>query len=409
MEQIINSFLQTDWYKFTMANMIFEKNHSDINVKYVFINRSKNIDLGKFIDIPELKNQINFISNLKITNDELKWVRENSSFSTNFIEVLKNIDLNAPKISIVGDNGKFRGIEVTGRWIDSIWWEIYLLAIINQMFNQQYIKYFMKSDDLFNDHMMFKGISNIEYKIQELLKYPDIKFMEFGTRRRFSSNWQDYVIRRFKQEMNNQLLGTSNVYYAMKYNLKPLGTQAHELWMVYAALFNDDLEKVQKQLLDDWWDVYGVKYSIALIDTWGTDFFLKNFTKEQALKYQGLRQDSGDPIEIGEKVVKFYRDNNIDPLCKNLIFSDGLDAEKVLKIYNHFKDKIGVAFGIGTSLTNNVGVPNLSIVVKATEANGKGLVKLSDNISKAIGKPEDIEKYKKTIGYSSNFKEQPKY
>ena len=409
MKPIIKSLLDSDFYKYTMANMIYQKGYADVHVKYTFTNRTKSINLADYINPAELDSEFYSTQKLKFQDYELKYLSD--FFGKDFINAIQNIKL--PDVNVIRTsnsiNGKFAGIEVEGTWLNTILWEIYILSTVNEKFNKSFLEQNCSKNNIFNDNLYFKALENLQNTIKILNSEPGLRIIEFGTRRRFSYSWQEFVIAYLQRELGTQLFGTSNVNFAKKFGLEPSGTQAHELFMVYAALFNDDIEKAQKQLLDDWWEVYGFGYSIALIDTWGTDFFLKNFTREQALNYLGLRQDSGDPIEIGEKVVKFYRDNNIEPLYKRLVFSDGLDAEKVLNIYNHFKDKIGVAFGIGTNLTNNVGIPNLSIVVKATEANGKGLVKLSDNISKAIGKTEDIEKYKKAIGYSSDFKEQPKY
>lgn len=407
MKPIINSLLDLDYYKITMANMIFEKGHSDVHVKYAFTNRSKDIDLKNWININELENQINHIRGLKISDNELKWLWGKGPFSFEFIEALKGIELPKPKILI--HDGNFAGIEIEGRWFDAIWWETYLLSIINQMFSSQHMKHFAASYDLFDNDMMPKGVSNLENKMQELLKYSGVNFMEFGTRRRFSTEWQDYVIRRLKQEINGQLLGTSNVHYAMKYGLKPLGTQAHELWMAYAALFDGDIVNAQIQLLDDWWDVYGGAGSIALTDTWGTDFFLSNFPLKHMINYWGIRQDSGDPFIIGDKVVEYYKQNGIDPSGKMIVFSDGLTLDKIINLYNYFSPKISVGFGWGTNLTNDLGGKPLSIVIKLVEANGRRTCKLSDNVEKAIGDKDVVAKYKLSAGYTNTFQDETVY
>jgi len=284
-----------------------------------------------------------------------------------------------------------------------------LLSIVNQLFNSVYVKAMGSDLTLFNDDMLLIGVSKLEEKIGLLKQYPMIKFMEFGTRRRFSSAWQEYVIMRLKQEIPNQLLGTSNVHYAMKYGLKALGTMAHELFMVYGAIYNEDLGFAQCQLLDDWYEVYGAPSSIALTDTWGTDFFLENITDNQGINFWGMRQDSGDPFVIGEKIVKYYEQKNIDPMGKMIVFSDGLDIPLVIELYEHFSPHITLGFGIGTNLTNDLGARPLSIVIKTVEANNQGLVKLSDNIEKAIGKPEDINRYKDIIGYTNKFSEETVY
>lgn len=405
MKSIVKSLLDSDFYKFSMANLIYQKGYADVRVKYAFTNRTKSIDLGDYIDPLELQSEFNSTRKINFKYEELQYL--SGFFNNDFINAINNVKL--PDIDIITDGGKFRGLEVEGSWLDTILWEIYILSTINEKFNKSFISNNLDIDLLFNEDLLFKGIENLKNTVEILKSEPGINVIEFGSRRRFSNSWQEFVIAYLQKELGAQLIGTSNVHFAQKFKLKSSGTQAHEIFMVYASIFNNDIEKAQHELLKDWYDCYGYDSSIALIDTWGTDFFLKNFTKEQALRYKGLRQDSGDPIEIGEKIIQYYKNIGVDPLNKIIVFSDGLDAEKVLKIYKHFKNKIGISFGIGTSLSNNVGFPNLSIVVKAVEANGQGLVKLSDNISKAVGRPEDIEKYKSLVGYSSTFDEKPTY
>jgi len=201
-----------------------------------------------------------------------------------------------------------------------------------------------------------------------------------------------------------QLAGTSNVYFAMKFDLKPIGTFAHELDMVYSGIYcgsDEELRGSHNRVLEDWWNLYGAPLSIALTDTFGSKFFFEDMTKEQAEKWKGLRQDSGDPIEFGERAVKFYESHGIDPKTKLIVFSDGLDVFTIVKLAEHFKGRINVTFGWGTNLTNDVGFDTLSLVVKAVEANGKPLVKLSDNLAKAMGPAKVVERFKRVFGYTN--------
>ena len=204
-----------------------------------------------------------------------------------------------------------------------------------------------------------------------------------------------------------QFIGTSNVALANKYGLMPIGTSAHELFMIMAGMMAESDEGVRasvSKVLDDWWDEYGWGLSIALSDTFGTDSFLPIFGQERAHVWKGSRQDSGDPYDYGDKkIIPFYESAGVDPRGKIIVFSDGLNIEEMIKIQRHFAGRIKTTFGWGTNLTNDLGFPAVSMVVKPVEACGIGLVKLSDNIAKAVGRPEDIERYKKIFGYSADF------
>jgi len=345
---------------------------------------------------------------LRFNNNELNWLKDRCYkngiiLSNNFINELSNLKLPIPKI--LNKDKKFDGIEIEGNWFESIFWEIPILSIINQLFNEKYVK----NANLLNDDLMFTGIANLEDKISILKLNPFIKFAEFGTRRRFSHKFQDYIINRLVQEIPNQIIGTSNILFAKKYDIPLSGTMSHQLFMAYSVLYNENLIDAQNALLDDWWNIYKAPLSIALIDTWGTDFFFKNFPIKHQVNFWGVRQDSGDPIKIGDKVIDYYKKSGIDPMGKMLLFSDGLDLGKMIYLYNYFHDKIKVGYGWGTNLTNDVGGHPLSIVVKISEVNGKGTVKLSDNVAKSIGKQEDIMRYMKLVGYNDNFCENPIY
>ncbi len=249
-----------------------------------------------------------------------------------------------------------------------------------------------------------EGIRRLDRKIEILKAYPGIRFMEFGTRRRFSREWQKYVVGRLKAEVPNQLIGTSNVHLAKELDLPPKGTFAHEMDMIFSGIFHDDIRGSHQKMLEYWWQEYGEELSIALTDTYGTDFFFEDFKPEQARDWRGLRQDSGDPIEFGEKTISFYEKLGIDPHTKTIVFSDGLDIETIVKLHERFGKRIKVVFGWGTDLTNDLGFKALSLVVKATEANGYRTVKLSDNPAKAMGDPADIKKFMEIFGYQNNKK-----
>jgi nicotinate phosphoribosyltransferase len=238
-------------------------------------------------------------------------------------------------------------------------------------------------------------------------------FSDFGTRRRFSRAWQDALIGKLSREVPpRQFSGTSNVYFARKYSLTPIGTMAHEMFMVMSGIMHDSDQTIyssHNRVLQDWWDYYGFDLSIALTDTYGSDFFFRDLSPEQARNLKGLRQDSGDPIAFGEKAIRFYESRGIDPREKLLVFSDGLDIESIYRLTEHFSGRIKVSFGWGTNLTNDLGFGALSLVVKVVESCGHGAVKLSDNLAKAIGSSEDIERFKRIFGYTGTLFETCRY
>jgi nicotinate phosphoribosyltransferase len=235
-----------------------------------------------------------------------------------------------------------------------------------------------------------------------------VTFSDFGTRRRFSRGWQDYVVGVLREELPEQFRGTSNVFLAMKYGLIPMGTSAHEMFMVGAGVAeqtDQGIRESHNQTLRTWWKEYGHGLSIALTDTFGSEFFFHDFTPQQAHEWKGLRHDSGDPLQFGWSAIDFYKTCRVNPADKLIVFSDGLTVEKMGFLEDRLGQNIKVSFGWGTDLTNDFGLKPLSLVVKPVEANGHGLVKLSDNLNKAVGTKEDIEKYKRIFGHNHEDRE----
>jgi nicotinate phosphoribosyltransferase len=237
-------------------------------------------------------------------------------------------------------------------------------------------------------------------KIAILKDRPDIKFSDFGTRRRFSYAWQKHVVERVATELPDNFVGTSNIYLAHELGLKPIGTFAHELPMVYAALADKNGESPldgHNRVLQDWEQAYKGDLSTALTDTFTTDFFFADFTPEQADQWKSLRHDSGDPIEFGTRVIEFYDNLGIDPQNKTVVFSDGLDIDTIVELADYFKGRINVMFGWGTTLTNDLGVKANNFVMKAVRADGMPTVKLSDAEGKHTGPADKIELYKQEV------------
>jgi len=405
MEPIIKTLLDTDFYKFTMGQVIFNL-YKDIQVTLGFKNRTTSVKLPKFIDLNELKAQLDHVRQLKINKTELHYLRgtneyQDRMFSEDYIQSLANLNLS--DYQLVEDSDGRLKLSFFGDWHRTTYWEIYALAIINEM----YFKSLMNGkNDFEQDAVRAEGIKRLEQKIKELQKYPELTFVDFGTRRRFSREWQEYVVKVMANELPEQFIGTSNVKVAEKYGLLPMGTSAHEPEMILAGMAgNDDnaLLKSHRQYLEDWWKQYGRGLSIALTDTFGSEFFFRDFNKKQAEIWKGLRQDSGNPFDFGERAIKFYQDHEIDPKEKMIIFSDGLEVPVMIKLFKQFHGRIKVSFGWGTNLTNDIGFKPLSLVVKAVKTNGRPLVKLSDNLAKAIGPNDEVERYARVFDYHNTF------
>ncbi len=403
MAHIIESLLDLDFYKLTMGQLVYLQ-YSKVPVKYAFKNRSAKVLLPRHISESALRAELNHVRTLSFTPEELLYLGEKPKtengeliFGKSFLQFLAKLKLPPYELT---NNGKEFILEFFGPWREAIYWETIALSIINEL----YYRSLARSLGAFQESVgKVTGVARLHMKISQLKDVPDIRFSDFGTRRRFSRQWQEEVVETCSTKLKNQFIGTSNVALAMKFNLKPIGTFAHEMFMVLSGIFHENDDTIRgshNQVLCDWWDLYGEPLSIALTDTYGTDFFFKDMSADQARAWKGLRQDSGCPFEFGEKAIAFYKRLGIDPLHKTLVFSDGLNVETIIKIYNEFSPRIRVAFGWGTNLTNDLGFEPLSLVVKAVEANGYGTVKLSDNLAKATGKPEDIEKFKRIFGHT---------
>lgn len=406
MAPIINSLLDLDFYKLTMGQFVWKK-YSDVPVKYAFKNRTRDVRLGKIIKEVDLRRELDHINDLEFTPDEYNYLKNLGMFSLSYINFLTATKLPNYNLRFTEDGN----IDLTfsGPWSTAIYWETFALSIISEL----YYKAICPDGFLPRRDACRLGTVNLTKKLHKLSDHPDIRFSDFGTRRRFSQGWHEYIVGALKGDAANQFIGTSNVDLARRYYLKPIGTMAHELFMVMTGIYygsNYDIFTSQTAILNDWWGMYGEPLSIALTDTYGSATFLCHIIgRERAVNYRGLRQDSGDPIEFGERAIKFYEAHGIDPKEKLIVFSDGLDIDKIVEIHERFAGRIQTSFGWGTSLTNDLGLKPLSLVVKAVEANGHGLVKLSDNLAKAIGKPEDIQRYKDIFGYTGNNYREVKY
>lgn len=405
-EPIIRSLLDLDLYKLTMLQLIWRR-HRDVPVTFEFRNRTTSVRLADFVRLDDLTRELGYVSNLELAEDEIAYIGTLGIFDPEFLVWLRECGRIPFTVGTVGGtrDGQLR-IEVSGPWAQVTLWETIVLSIVNELYYRGVV--LRRGRELYEVHV--DGDLRLDVKVGRIMDYQHaIRFVEFGTRRRFSRAWQAHVARELVRRVPQQLLGTSNVLLARELGLKPIGTFAHELDMVYSGIYRDDLRASHQRMLEDWWDEYGEPLSIALTDTYTSDFFFEDMTAEQARKWRGLRQDSGDAFAFADQAIAFYGRHGVDPMTKTIIFSDGLDVEMITKLVRHCEGRIRCAFGWGTNLTNDLGFPALSLVMKATRANGHGLVKLSDNLAKAQGTPEDIALFTRTFGHAPTTREECTY
>ena len=376
------SLLDTDLYKFNMNQVMFHK-HTNLNGKYIFKCRNRGVEFTEEM-CEEINAQIDHLCTLTFNDEELDYLATLRFIKKDYIEFLR---LWRPLRRYVNCwlDGTELHIEVDGPIFSAMQFEIYLLEIVNEVYFR------MKYDYL---SLVASAREKLYHKIigfrEELY---DFKFAEFGCRRRLSREWQDYVVGELLK--TGYCVGTSNVYLAMKYGCKPIGTYAHEYVQMYQGIPGVTLAYTNKMAMDEWFEEYQGDNGTALTDTLGTELFLMDFNKLQANCYTGIRHDSGDPIEWGETMIEHYESLGIDPKTKTLLFSDSLDFDKAQTIYNHFRGRINVSFGIGTYLSNDTNVDPLNIVIKLQYVNDHPVAKLSDDWGKAMCQDGDYLEYLK--------------
>lgn len=406
---IINSLLDSDFYQFSMGQLVFHR-HSDVQVGYVLINRKPKIRLADVISEQDLRRELDHVLTLQANNSELHYLRGTNEygermFREDYLEFFSGIRL--PPYSLKVSDGQF-DLRFEGPWANGIYWETIALPIINELYYRALLK---KMSRFERDCVFAEGQRRLMEKIKLLKGRPSIRFADFGTRRRFSREWQEYVNIALAAELPIQLRGTSNVAIAMRLGLLPMGTSAHQLFMVMASLADKEHKDIimsQREVLDEWWQEYGLGLSIALPDTYGTQAFLRDvMSPEHARNWKGFRGDSGSLIEEGQRIIAFYQSLGIDSREKLYVPSDGLDIKTIFEIENSMllRGKIQLSHGWGTNLTNDLGLEPLSIVVKPYHANGHPTVKLSNNLAKASGPPEVVGRYKTIFGYTGTYEQ----
>ena len=383
-QPIIESLLDTDLYKFNMDQVIFHK-HTDLTGEYYFKCRNEGIVFTREM-LEEINEQIDHLCTLRFTKQELDYLRSIRFIKKDYVEFLR---LWRPIREYVetslDDSGKL-SIVVRGPLFSAMQFEIFLREIVNEVYFRMQYDY---------EALLREAQKRLDQKIADFNsgKY-SFPFAEFGCRRRLSREWQETVIKRFASETEN-CAGTSNVYFAMKYHLTPIGTYAHEFVQMYQGIDSIPLAYTNHYAMQDWYAEYKGDNGTALTDTITTDLFLLDFDRSMVNNYNGVRHDSGDPYAWGEKIIAHYRKYGVDPKTKLLLFSDSLDFERAQELYDHFKDKTKVSFGIGTFCSNDTGVTPLNIVIKLQFVNGRPVAKLSDTPGKAMCKDPDYLKYLK--------------
>ena len=383
-EPIVVSLLDTDLYKFNMDQVIFHK-HTDLIGEYFFKCRNKDILFTSEM-LEEINAQIDHLCTLRFTKEELDYLRSIRFIKNDYVEFLRLWRPIREYVKTSIDNSGHLEIVVNGPLFSAMQFEIFLLEIVNEVYFRMKYDY---------DELLKAARERLDKKIEAFNsgKYT-FRFAEFGCRRRLSREWQDEVVKRLSTETRN-CSGTSNVYLAYKYNLTPIGTYAHEFVQMYQGIDSIPLAYTNHYAMQDWYAEYKGDNGTALTDTITTDLFLLDFDRSMVNNYNGVRHDSGDPYEWGEKIISHYRKYGVDPKTKLLLFSDSLDFDRAQELYNYFNDKAKVSFGIGTYCSNDTGITPLNIVIKLQYVNGRPVAKLSDTPGKAMCKDSDYLKYLK--------------
>lgn len=384
LEPIVNSLLDTDLYKFTMQQVMFHK-HPNLVGAYIFKCRNKDVKFTQEM-LDEINAQIDHLCTLNFTEKEIDYLHSIRFLKYDYVEALRLYKPLRRYVNTSLDDKGNLSIVVKGPvWMVSPF-EIYLLEIVNEV----YFKLSYDYNQLEDSARTKAADKRFAFQSGEYT----FNFAEFGCRRRLSGKWQDEVL--LNMLKTGHCVGTSNVYLAMKYNVTPIGTYAHEFVQMYQGIEDIPIAMSNKVALKEWFEEYKGDLGTALTDTLTTDCFLKDFDRVQANQYTGVRHDSGDPIAWGNKILAHYKDLGIDPKTKLLLFSDSLDFDKAQKIYDYFKDKCKVSFGIGTFITNDTCVNPLNIVIKLQYVDGRPVAKLSDNPEKAMCQDDEYLTYLKS-------------
>lgn len=403
-DPIVRSLIDTDFYKLLMCQSIF-RNKPETTVTFSLINRSSSVRLAELIDEGELREQLDHVRSLSLSRGESTWLRGNmfygkrQMFRPDFMEWFEALKL--PPYHLEKRDGQYE-LTFEGSWPEVMLWEIPALAVLMELRSRAVLKGMGK----FELQVLYaRAMTRLWEKIERLKGLETLKIADFGTRRRHSFLWQDWCVQAMQEGLGDTFIGTSNCAIARKRDIEAIGTNAHELPMVYSALAESDAELAQApyQVLADWHEEHDGNLRIILPDTYGTEGFLRN-APDWLTTWTGIRIDSGDPAQGAETAIRWWKARGEDPMQKLVIFSDGLDVGKIEELHRQFHGRVKVSFGWGTMLTNDFRglagdrLAPFSLVCKAVSANGRPTVKLSDNPNKAMGPAAEIERYKRVFG-----------
>ena len=404
-DPIVRSLIDTDFYKLLMCQSVF-RNKPETTVSFSLINRTKSVRLADLVDEGELREQLDHVRSLRLSRGESTWLRGNTfygkrqMFRPDFMEWFEGMQL--PAYHLEKHDGQYE-LTFEGKWPEVMLWEIPALSILMELRSRAVLRDMGR----FELQVLYaRAMTKLWEKIERLRAIDGLKIADFGTRRRHSFLWQDWAVQAMSEGLEAKFIGTSNCLIAMRREVEAIGTNAHELPMVYSALAQTDAELAQApyQVLADWHEEHDGNLRIILPDTYGTEGFLAR-APEWLAKWTGIRIDSGDPATGGETAIRWWKAMGEDPREKLVIFSDGLDVDKIEELHRQFVGRVKVSFGWGTMLTNdfrglarNDGLAPFSLVCKAVSANGRPTVKLSDNPNKAMGPADEIARYKRVFG-----------
>ncbi len=404
-DPIVRSLIDTDFYKLLMCQSVF-RNKPQTDVVFSLINRSNHVPLAHLIDEGELREQLDHIRSLSLSRGESTWLRGNTfygkrqMFRPDFMEWFEDLRLPPYHLERKGDQYE---LTFEGKWHEVMLWEIPALAVLMELRSRAVLNGMRR----FELQVLYaRAMTRVWEKIAQLRTIDGLGIADFGTRRRHSFLWQDWCVQAMIEGLGPSFTGTSNCLIAMRREVEAIGTNAHELPMVYSALAENDTELAQApyDVLSDWHEEHDGNLRIVLPDTYGTKGFLDR-APDWLAGWTGIRIDSGDPAAAAEIAINWWNSRGEDPKQKRVIFSDGLDVDKIRELHAKFADRTNVSFGWGTLLTNDFRglVPNdalapFSLVCKAVSANGRPTVKLSDNPEKAMGPTDQIERYKRVFG-----------
>ncbi|KRS19497.1 nicotinate phosphoribosyltransferase [Roseovarius indicus] len=403
-DPIVRSLIDTDFYKLLMCQSVF-RNKPDTQVTFSLINRSTDIKLAELVDEGELREQLDHIRSLSLTRGESTWLRGNTfygkrqMFTPAFMEWFENLKL--PPYQLEKRDGQYE-LTFEGSWPEVMLWEIPALAVLMELRGRA-VLHDMRRFEL--QVLYARAMTKLWEKVERLRDVPGLRIADFGTRRRHSFLWQDWCVRAMTEGLGEKFVGTSNCLIAKNRDLEAIGTNAHELPMVYAALADsdEDLARAPYDVLSDWHEEHDGNLRIILPDTYGTKGFLDR-APDWLAGWTGIRVDSGDPATAAETAIDWWTSRGEDPTKKMVIFSDGLDTDKIIDLHTQFAGRCRPSFGWGTLLTNDFRgltpddrLAPFSLVCKAVSANGRPTVKLSDNPNKAMGPDSEIARYKKVF------------